>query len=129
LQDKNILHTVKNRKVNWIGHILRRNCLQKHVTEDRRTQVTGRRGRRRKRLLDDLKNTRRCWKFKEKALDRTIWRTRCRRGYGPVVRHNYSMNKGSRCKSSDSKQANPERKSEVWPIQSSWIFWRTKWQN
>ena len=27
----NILHTIKRRKANWIGHILRRNCLLKHV--------------------------------------------------------------------------------------------------
>jgi hypothetical protein len=27
------LHTVKRRKANWIGHILHRNCLLKHVIE------------------------------------------------------------------------------------------------
>jgi hypothetical protein len=32
-EERNILRTVKSRKANWIGHILRRNCLQKHVTE------------------------------------------------------------------------------------------------
>jgi hypothetical protein len=26
------------------------------------------------------------WKLKEEALDRTLWRTRFGRGYGPVVR-------------------------------------------
>jgi hypothetical protein len=31
----NILYTVKRRKANWIGHILRRNCRLKHVTEGR----------------------------------------------------------------------------------------------
>jgi hypothetical protein len=31
--------------------------------------MTGRRGRRRKQLLDDLKEKRRYWKFKEEALD------------------------------------------------------------
>jgi hypothetical protein len=30
---RNILHTTKRRKANWIGHILRRNCLLKHVIE------------------------------------------------------------------------------------------------
>jgi len=30
-EDRNILHTTNNRKANWIGHILRRNCLLKHV--------------------------------------------------------------------------------------------------
>jgi hypothetical protein len=48
--------------------------------------MTGRRGRRRKQLLDDLKEKIRYWKLKQKALDRTLWRTRFRRGYGPVVR-------------------------------------------
>jgi hypothetical protein len=29
-EERNILHTVKRRKTNWIGHFLRRNCLLKH---------------------------------------------------------------------------------------------------
>jgi hypothetical protein len=33
-EEWNIIHTVKRRKVNWIGHILRRNCLLKHITEE-----------------------------------------------------------------------------------------------
>ena len=37
-------------------------------------------------LLDGLKGKWRYWKLKEEALDRTPWRTRCRRGYEPVVR-------------------------------------------
>jgi len=49
-------------------------------------KVTGRRGRRRKQLLDDLKEMTGYWKFKEEATDRTVWRTRFRRGYGPDVR-------------------------------------------
>jgi hypothetical protein len=49
-------------------------------------EMTGRRGRRRKQLLDDLKEKRRYWKLKDEALDRTLWRTRFGRGYGPVVR-------------------------------------------
>jgi hypothetical protein len=51
-----------------------------------RIEVTGRRRRRRMHLLDDLKEKKRYWKFKEEALDRTLWRTRFGRGYGPVVR-------------------------------------------
>jgi hypothetical protein len=51
-----------------------------------RIEVTGRRGRRRKQLLDDLKEKRGYHKLKEEALDRTLWRTRFGRGYGPVVR-------------------------------------------
>jgi hypothetical protein len=48
--------------------------------------MKGRQGRRLKQLLDDLKEKRRYWKFKEEALDRTLWRTRFGRGYVPVVR-------------------------------------------
>jgi hypothetical protein len=48
----------KGRKNNWIGHILCRNCLLKHVTEGKkegRLKVTGRRRRRCNQLLDELK--------------------------------------------------------------------------
>jgi hypothetical protein len=85
-EERIILHKIKRRKANWIGHILRRNCLLKHVIEGKLEERMGRRGRRRKQLLDDLKEKRRYWKFKEEALDRTLWRTRFGRGYGPVVR-------------------------------------------
>jgi hypothetical protein len=49
--------TMKRRNANWIGHFLRRNCLLKHVIEEKteaQVEVMGRRGRRRKWLLDDL---------------------------------------------------------------------------
>jgi hypothetical protein len=88
-EERNILHTIKRRKANWIGHILSRNCLLKHVIEGKcegRIEMTGRRGRICKQLLDDLKGKRRYWKLKEKALDRTLWRTPFGRGYGPVVK-------------------------------------------
>jgi hypothetical protein len=32
-EERNILHTIRRRKANWIGHILRKNCLLKHVIE------------------------------------------------------------------------------------------------
>jgi len=54
-EERNILYIIKRRKANWIGHILRKNCFLKHIIEGkigRRTEVTGRRGRRRKQLLD-----------------------------------------------------------------------------
>jgi len=40
-EERNFLQTVKRRKANWIGHILRGNCLLKHFTE-RKIEVTGR---------------------------------------------------------------------------------------
>jgi len=48
--------------------------------------VTGRRGKRRRKLLYDLKERRRYSQLKEEALDRTMWRARFGRGFGPVVR-------------------------------------------
>ena len=53
---KGILHTVKRRKANCIGYILRMNCFLKHVTKetiDERRKVTGRRRKLRKQLLGD----------------------------------------------------------------------------
>jgi hypothetical protein len=47
--------------------------------------MTGRRGRRRKQLLNDLTEKRKYWKLKEEALDRTLWITGFGRYYGPVV--------------------------------------------
>ena len=52
-EERNIIYTVNRRKDNWIGHILRRNCLLKHVIEGKvggRIETKGRRGRRRKQL-------------------------------------------------------------------------------
>ena len=82
---------IRNRKANWIGHILRRNCLLKHVIEGKikeELEVTRRRGRRRKKLLDDLKERRGYSHLKEEVLDRTMWRNRFRGGFAPVVRQN-----------------------------------------
>jgi hypothetical protein len=60
-EERNILHTIKRRKVGWIGCILCRNCILKHIIEgkiDGRKEVMLRRGRRRKQLLDNFKKTR-----------------------------------------------------------------------
>jgi len=88
-EQRNILHEIHKRKTNWIGHILRRNCLLQRVIEGKiqgGIEVTGRRGRRRRKLLDDFKERRGYSHLKEEALDRTIWRARFGRGFGPVVR-------------------------------------------
>jgi hypothetical protein len=52
-EERNIIHTISRTKDNWIGHILCRNCLLKHFTEGK-IQERGRRGRRRKQLVDTL---------------------------------------------------------------------------
>ena len=88
-EQRNILHEIRKRKANWIGHILRRNCLLQRVTEEKMQggiEVTGRQGRRRRKLLDDLKERRGYSHLKEEALDGTMWRARFGRGFGPVVR-------------------------------------------
>jgi len=88
-EQKSILHEIRKRKANWIGHILRRNCLLQRVIEGKikgGIEVTGRLGRRRRKPLDDLKERRGYSHLKEEALDRTMWRARFGRGFGPVVR-------------------------------------------
>jgi len=75
-EQRNILHEIRKRKDNWIGHILRRNCLLKQVKEGKikgEMEVARRRGRRRKKLLDDLKDMERILSFEGG-------------GFGPVVR-------------------------------------------
>ena len=84
-EQRNILHEISKRKSNWIGHILRRNCLLKRVIKGKikgGIEVTGRRGRRRRKLLDDIKERRGYPHLKEEALDRTMWGAR----FGPIVR-------------------------------------------
>ncbi|PNF39242.1 hypothetical protein B7P43_G17340 [Cryptotermes secundus] len=74
-EQRNILHEIRKRKANWIGHILR--------------EVTRRQGRRRKKILDDLGDRRGYFHLKEKALDRIKWRNCFGRDCGPVVLTDY----------------------------------------
>ena len=63
-------------------------CILQQVIEGKikgQIEVTRRRGRRRKKLLDDFKNRRGYRQLKEEALDRTTWKNRFGRGFGPVV--------------------------------------------
>ena len=56
-EQRNILHEISKRNANWIGHILCRNWLLQRVIEGKVegvVEVRGRRGRRRRKLLDDL---------------------------------------------------------------------------
>ena len=88
-EQRNILHEIRKRKANWIGHILRRICLLQRVTEGKiqgGIEVTGRQGRRRRKIVDDLKERKGYSHLKEEALERTMWRARFGRGFGPVVR-------------------------------------------
>jgi hypothetical protein len=69
--------------------MLRGNCLLKQVVEGKtggRIEVMGRRGRRRKELLYDLKENTGYWKLEVEALDHTVWTTGCGSGCGPVIR-------------------------------------------
>ena len=88
-EQRNILNEISKRKSNWVGHILRRNCIVQGFIEGKikvRIEVTRRRGRRRGKLLDDPKERRGYFHLNEKALDRTMWSARFGRGLGPVER-------------------------------------------
>jgi hypothetical protein len=87
-EQTNILHEISKQEANWIGHILRTNCFLQLVTEGKikgGIEVTGRRSRRRRKPVADLKERRGYSHLKEEALDRTMWRARLGRGFGPVV--------------------------------------------
>jgi len=88
-EQRNILREIRKGKANWIAHILRRNCLLQRVIEGKIRgwiEVTGRQGRRRRKLFDDLKERRGYSHLKEEALGRTMWRAHFGRGFGPVLR-------------------------------------------
>jgi hypothetical protein len=66
MDSEDVLHSVKEER-NWIGHILGRNLLVKRVIGgkiDGAIEMMERRGRIRKQLLDDLKETRGYWRLK-----------------------------------------------------------------
>jgi hypothetical protein len=68
---------------------LRKNYLLQRVIEGKikgGIEMIRRRGRRRGKLLDDLKERRGYFYLKEEALDRTMWRDGFGSGFGPVVR-------------------------------------------
>ena len=79
--------TIKKGTANCIDHNLLKNTLLRHNVEKKieaRIRVIRRRGRTRKQLLDDLKETKGYCKLKEEAAAGTMWRTRFGRGCGPV---------------------------------------------
>ena len=62
-EQRNILHEIRKRKANWIGHILRRNCLLKHVIEGKI--------RERRKWQEDIRNY---WMTLRTREDTLIWR-------------------------------------------------------
>ena len=67
---RRILNNNLHRKVNWIGHILRRNCLLRDAIDGQMAEVEGVETRRRTQLLDDLRNRIIYWELKEEAKNR-----------------------------------------------------------
>ena len=65
-EKRTLLNNILHRKANWIGQILRTNCLLHNAIEEQMTEL---KGVRRKTQLLDLKSRRRYWELKEKAED------------------------------------------------------------
>jgi hypothetical protein len=77
-KEKSLLHIIKRRKANWIGHMLRRNCLLKQVMKGKR-EGTGRQGRRCKKLVEGLREKEKILKFESSkiellSLEKLLWR-------------------------------------------------------
>ena len=68
-EKRTLLNNILAREANWIGYILRRNCILHDGTEGKRTEIKG--IGRRKKILDVLRNSGRyeCWEIKEEAED------------------------------------------------------------
>lgn len=83
-KERNILHITrtKRRKAHWIGHVLHRNWLLKHVTE-RKTKEEEEDAR------SYLKEDRIHWNLKQNALDRNLWRGHFGKGNGRVANRDY----------------------------------------
>jgi hypothetical protein len=81
-EQRNILHEIRKRKENWIRSILRRNCLLQRVIEGKiqgEIEVTERRGRRRRKLLDDPKEKDRILSFERRSsgshyVESSLWK-------------------------------------------------------
>ena len=70
-EKRTLLNNILRRKANWIGHILRRNCLLHNAIEGQMTEVE--RVGRRTQLLDDLRNRRRHWELKIETLETRVY--------------------------------------------------------
>jgi predicted metal-dependent hydrolase len=70
-------HKIKRRKTKWVGHILRRNCLLKHVTGGNIEGVKEEMKKTREEMKaakDDVKKAR-SLNLEDEALDRNNWKT------------------------------------------------------
>jgi hypothetical protein len=70
-EQRDILREMGKRKANWIGHILCRNFLLRQVIEGKvkgGIEMTGRRGKRHRKLLDDLKES-----FRSHYAESSLW--------------------------------------------------------
>jgi hypothetical protein len=101
-EERNVLHTIRRRKENWIGHMLRRNCLLSHITEGMIIR-TRRWGRRRKQ--EDTGSWRR-------KLRIALWGTQFGRGYGPVARQTTTLLDFDEELTCTNTYPSPERASE-----------------
>jgi hypothetical protein len=91
-EQRNILHEIRKRKANWVGHILRRKCLLQRVIEGKiqgGIEVTKKKKKRRRKLLGNFKERRGSCHLKEEDLDRTMWRSRFGRRFGPCRKTDY----------------------------------------
>ena len=84
-EDRKILSVihVKRTKADGIGHVLRMNCLLKHVTEGKIERMR-RRGRRRKQPQDEVKAKIRYLSLEEEEPDGALWSSRFGGRCGPV---------------------------------------------
>jgi hypothetical protein len=66
-KERNILHTAKRSKANWIGRSLRENCLLRHIIKGKikgGIEVTGKRGRRDTKLLEEMSESIKALQFR-----------------------------------------------------------------
>ncbi|KAI5738445.1 hypothetical protein M8J77_007179 [Diaphorina citri] len=72
-EERTILRTIKKRKRSWLGHILRRDCIQRRIMEGR-IEGTRSRGRKKFGMLTDILKGRTFEEIKDEAQDRERWR-------------------------------------------------------
>jgi hypothetical protein len=71
-----IMKTIKKRKASWVGHILRRDCIQRKIMEIK-FEGSKSRGRRKFGMLTDILRGRTYEQMKNDAQDRESWRRFC----------------------------------------------------